>query len=173
MRKINSIEIKFSTYPNVSSRLPDKLHDSILFVISKDGVKRSLYKDKVKFPFILRHAVKVFIFTDILDFSFTIPSEYVYNGADIPHCLEYFVGSKEDIRYLQGALVHDYLLEYKESIYSGLLSECISVAEYRRLTSLVFREVIKQAGTPVIKANIMSWAVDCFQATFNRKAWKL
>ena len=43
--------------------------------------------------------------------------------------------------------------------------------EYRRLTSLIFRHVIKEQGTNTIKANIMSWCVDVFQMV-NRKAWK-
>ena len=49
----------------------------------------------------------------------------------------------------------------------------ISVREYRRLTSLIFRHIIKQQGTNTIKANIMAWGVDVFQMTCNRKNWKV
>ena len=35
----------------------------------------------------------------------------------------------------------------------------------------MYRESIKDTGTGTIKANIMSWFVDVFQATVNRKAW--
>ena len=44
--------------------------------------------------------------------------------------------------------------------------------EYRKLTSLAFREVVKKSGTNTIKANIMSFSVDVYQKFFNRKEWK-
>jgi hypothetical protein len=52
-----------------------------------------------------------------------------------------------------------------------VLFEKISKKEYRRLTSLIFRELIKKQGTNVIKANVMSWCVDVFQM-FNIRSWK-
>ena len=49
----------------------------------------------------------------------------------------------------------------------------ITVAEYRRLTSLIFRDLLKTYGTKTVKSNIMSGAVQMFQATFNRHEWKI
>lgn len=42
--------------------------------------------------------------------------------------------------------------------------------DYRRLTSLAFREVLKNSGEKTIKANIMAWCVDVYQMN-HRKEW--
>lgn len=72
-------------------------------------------------------------------------------------------------------MVHDYLLEFKFYIMEQVINKNsflpISKKEYRRLTSLIFRHIIKKQGTNVIKSNIMSYCVDVFQM-FNRKGWK-
>ena len=65
------------------------------------------------------------------------------------------------------------MLEFKKYILKEVLYNMMSVSEYRRLTSLVFREKLKEQGTNVIKANIMSWAVDVFQHYGNKKEWKI
>ena len=108
--------------------------------------------------------------TTTKDIQIDIEENYVFNGSDIPAGLEFLVGSKEDIRFLKGALPHDYVLEHKEK-FKESFGEELSTAEFRRLTSLMFREVIKRTGTGTIKANIMAWCVDVFQMTLNRRAW--
>ena len=67
-------------------------------------------------------------------------------------------------------MVHDYMLEFKSYIFQQVLENKLKVKEYRRLTSLIFRHIIKNQGTGTIKANIMSWCVDVFQMT-QRKEW--
>ena len=69
-------------------------------------------------------------------------------------------------------MIHDYLLEFKQHIMVNVLNKTMSIKEYRRLTSLIFREKIKNQGTGTIKANIMAWCVDVFQMSFNKKEWK-
>lgn len=54
-----------------------------------------------------------------------------------------------------------------------VLERSISIKEYRRLTSLIFRHILKKQGTNTIKANIMSWAVQVFQATINFRQWRI
>lgn len=169
-QKIELLDVRFNIKPDIHIRLPDYEADTKK-IISKDGEERSLYEDKILYPFLLKNDVIVTVFTDILKFSFKLPAGYVYNGADIPHPLEYFVGSREDIRFLQGALVHDYMLEFKAYIFNQVLNGCFRINEYIRLTSLIFRHVIKEAGTNTILANVMSWCVDIYQKTINRKAW--
>ena len=68
-------------------------------------------------------------------------------------------------------MIHDYILEFKTYIKKEVLKEELSTKEYRRLTSLIFRQKLKDAEVGTIKANIMSYCVDVFQM-FNFKGWK-
>ena len=68
-------------------------------------------------------------------------------------------------------MVHDYMLENKKLIHDEILNKCISIKEYRRLTSLIFREILKASGVNVLKANVMAWFVDIYQRIFSR-GWK-
>ena len=139
-------------------------------VISEDDTK-TLVKNKKKYPFELFNTVQVNIETDKLNFTFNIFKGYTWNGADIPRFLWRLVGSRTDNDFLVASMVHDYMLEFKIFIMKEVLFEKISKKEYRRLTSLIFRELIKKQGTNVIKANVMSWCVDVFQM-FNIRSWK-
>lgn len=158
------LNVKWLSEPNVGTRQIKDGDD-------KTGKRTTLLQDKINFPFISEVACSLLIQTTLKDIQIDIEEHYVYNGSDIPAGLEFFVGSKEDIRFLKGALPHDYVLEHKKQFKDAFGAE-LSTAEFRRLTSLMFREVIKNTGTGTIKANIMSWCVDVFQMTLNRRAWK-
>ena len=106
-------------------------------------------------------------------FSFKIKKNYIWNGADIPRCFWRLIGSRTDNAYLKASMVHDFMLEHKKYIMEETLKNSMSVKEYRRITSLIFRQILKDTGTNTIKANVMSWCVDVFQMTLNRKGWKL
>jgi len=140
-------------------------------VISENDSKE-LVKEKKKFPFKLDNHVIVTVFTSLRKFSFRIKASYIWNGADIPKTLFIF-GQSKDNHYLIASMIHDFLLEKKDFIYKEVLKECIEICEYRRLTSLIFREILKMHKTNVIKANCMAWAVDFFQTTVNKRAWKI
>ena len=90
---------------------------------------------------------------------------------DIPKTL-FWIGQSKDNNYLIASMVHDFLLEKKEDIFKNKLLNTLTVKEYRRLTSLIFRQILKDQKTNVIKANIMAWCVDIFQATVNKKQWE-
>lgn len=158
MKKNKVAGVKFNVSPKVGVRVIDKC----------DGA--DLIKNKKKFPFKLNNDVIVTVFTDKFNFSFKIKSDYIWNGADIPKPL-WWVGSGKDNDYLIASMVHDFMLEFKEYIYKEVLKECIRVNEYRRLTSLVFREILKDSDISCFKANVMAFCVDIFQMTVNRKAW--
>lgn len=128
-------------------------------------------KNKKKYPFELKKDVHVTVITSKRMFEVLIKKGYRWNGADIPKCLFIF-GQSKDNNYLHASMVHDYLLEHKGYVFNDVLNNELTVAEYRRLTSLIFREILKDEKTNVIKANIMAWAVDMFQATANRKQWE-
>ena len=96
----------------------------------------------------------------------------MWNGADIPRALWRIVGSRTDNQFLIASMLHDYLLEFKAYMIKEVLENQITVNEYRRLTSLIFREKLKHQGVNTIKANIMAWAVDVFQI-WNKRGWNL
>ena len=105
------------------------------------------------------------------NFKFSIFNGYTWNGADIPRFFWRIIGSRTDNDFLIASMIHDYLLEFKFYVMSEILNNQMQPKEYRRLTSLIFRHIIKEQGTNTIKANIMAWCVDVFQI-FNRKEWK-
>jgi len=166
------LTITFSATPEVRVR-----------VIAADD-DAELIKEKKKFPFKLDNDVVVTVLTfqpnpnglkttnppsapPLRTFEFVITAGYIWNGADIPRCLWALVGASKDNDFLIASMVHDYLLEFKRLRPIGM-----TMPEYRRLTSLIFREILKMQNTPVIKANFMSGTVDLFQKHFNRTAWK-
>lgn len=128
---------------------------------------------KIKYPFELFNSIKVTILTDIRTITFDIYNGYTWNGADIPRILWRIVGSRTSNEFLIASMLHDYMLEFKKYILKEFLYNMMTVSEYRRLTSLVFREKLKEQGTNTIKANIMAWAVDVFQHYGNRKGWNI
>lgn len=152
--------VDISPKPKVKIRVIDK--DDPEFVI----------KSKKKYPFILANTIKVTIIEkkNGLNFDFEIPKGYIWNGADIPKTLFIF-GQSKDNNYLLASMVHDFMLEHRAYIFKYVLKKSITVDEYRKLTSLVFRKILKDEKTNVIKANIMAWCVDVYQMTVQRKQW--
>lgn len=142
-----------------------------LRVIDRDDTDK-IKKEKSKFPFKLHNDVIVTVDTDERRFSFKIKKGYIWNGADIPRCFWRLVGSRTDNAFLTASMVHDFMLENKKFIMEEVLKNSMFVKEYRRLTSLIFRQILKDTGTGTIKANVMAWCVQIFQSTFNRKEWK-
>lgn len=151
--------VSFDIVPSVKVRVIES-NDSEQIICSKK-----------KFPFELDNPVQVFVETSLRKFKFSIFNGYTWNGADIPRFFWRIIGSRTDNDFLIASMLHDYLLEFKFYIMSEILNNQIQPKEYRRLTSLIFRHVIKEQGTNTIKANVMAWCVDVFQI-FNRKEWK-
>lgn len=151
----------------------------VIFSPEPETVNREIYdddfcevkKDKIKFPYELKNAVVVTVITNKRTFSFSIYNGYTWNGADIIVFLWRIVGSRFNPEFRRASMVHDFMLEFKEYIFQQVLENKLKVKEYRRLTSLIFRHIIKNQGTGTIKANIMSWCVDVFQMV-HRKEWQ-
>ena len=148
----------------------DSLPDVRVRVINNDDVKE-LIESKKKYPFELYNSILVKVITTKRQFDFTVFNGYTWNGADIPRFFWRIIGSRTDNDFLIASMLHDYLLEFKAYILNEVLKKEIKPNEYRRLTSLIFRHVIKEQGTNTIKANVMSWCVDVFQM-FNWRAWR-
>lgn len=171
MRKEKVLSVVYDVKPDYFDRHVEYGDDKII-VYDKKGNRITLAEHKELYPYQLRNEVRFTIETTKRTFLFTIEAGYVWNGADIPPILWFFVGSKDDPKFKIPSMIHDYLLEFKFEILEKVLNNEISVKEYRRLTSLSFRQSLKDEGTKTIKSNIMSGAVQFFQATINAREWK-
>ncbi len=170
MAKEQVLYIIFNETPETRDRRI-YVKDYNIAVNDKKGNIITLAEDKKLYPFKLDNTVDVTIRTDRRVIEFKIPAEYRWNGADIPKILWLFVGSQYNPEFKIPSMIHDYMLEFKSAIFSTL--EDISIADYRRLTSLAFRQALKNEDVKTIKSNIMSGCVQLFQATFNRGEWKI
>lgn len=148
----------------------DSIPDVRVRVINTDDEKE-IIDSKKKYPFELFSSLLVKISTTRRNFEFTIFNGYTWNGADIPRFFWRIIGSRTDNDFLIASMLHDYLLEFKTYMINEILENKLTKKEYRRLTSLVFRHVIKEQGTNTIKANVMAWCVDVYQM-FNRSNWQ-
>ena len=134
------------------------------------GDSQTVIESKTKYPFKLHNSITVCILTTKRSFQFCIHNGYTWNGADIPRLLWRLIGSRTDNEFLLASMVHDFMLDFKQKIITEDLNNAVTYEEYRRLTSLIFREIIKDTGTNTLKANIMSFFVDLFQKF--QKSWK-
>lgn len=159
MKKEQVKSIEFNKTPDVRIR------------VIKDTDTEATKQAKIKYPFELFNTVTVTIITDRRKFEFDIYNGYTYNGSDIPQFLWSLVGSRTDTQFLIGALLHDYILQFRKYMIKEILHNEISAKEYIRLTSLIFREQLKKNKVKTVKANIMSWFVNTYQVFFNRKQW--
>lgn len=166
------LSINYTEYPIYIDRKPEENDDKVI-VLDKKGNRITLAEHKKLYPYEVKNEVTWKISTTLRDFSFTIPAGYVWNGADIPSLLWVFVGSKDSPEFKIPSMIHDFMLEFKEYIYSNVLMKSISVKDFRRLTSLTFRQSLKDNGAKTVKSNIMSGCVQGFQAIFNRKEWNI
>lgn len=153
------ISIKIEPYPDI--------RDRDIFDTDVEEIKLQ----KIKYPYEIFNTVTVFIETNKRKFDFNVYNGYYWNGADIIKPLWILVGSRYNPEFRIPSMVHDYILQFRKYILKEVLHDEMTGSEYRRLTSLIFRELLKKQGTNIIKSNIMSWTVDVFQHYFNRKQW--
>jgi len=166
------LNVSFDVEPDVRPRFREE-KDKDVKVISKTGKEMSLWDEKKKYPFKVDNDIIVTVTTNKRAFSFKIQGGYAWNGADIPTPVTLFVGAKTDVSFLIPSLVHDYSIEYLTEILIISLDNKISVSEYRRLTSLILRQLFKDYGAGTIKANTMTGFVQFWQCTFASGQWKV
>lgn len=171
MEREKILSVKTDVIPIFCDRRIEQDDENII-VYDKKGNRITLAQHKRLYPYELKNDVRVCVETNFRSFIFTIEAGYFWNGADIPSFLWFFVGSKDNPEFKLPSMIHDYMLEFKFDILKEVLNEEITINQYRRLTSLIFRQALKNDGTKTIKSNIMSGAVQLFQATLNRKEWK-
>lgn len=159
-------EIKEQITEILLSEIPD-----VRIRVINDKDPKAIKDNKRKYPFEIFNTIKVTIKTTKREFSFDIPKGYTWNGSDIPKFFWRIIGSRTSNDFLMSSLLHDYVLDMRTFIMSKCIKEPITINEYRRLTTLIFREKLKLQGVNTIKANIMGCAVDMFQI-INSRNWK-
>lgn len=115
----------------------------------------SLEKLSIKeYPFICKTDLNIAIFDKKKqkNYKFSIPKGYCWNGSDIPRIFWRLVGSKSEPQYLIASCLHDFICEKHNIIDND-----------RRLSSMIFRACLLEAGVSKLKANIMAESVDLFQ----------
>ena len=81
-----------------------------------------------------------------------MPKGYTWDGASIPFGFRWILGGKGNPKFLVPSCVHDRMCEEK-----GL------VKYNRRLSSIIFKELLISCGCGKTRANIMFGAVDNYQ----------
>lgn len=112
-------------------------------------------QDKKEKPYINKIAVTFTV--DYLGtvYVIEIPRGYKWNGANIPRCFWWLIGSMGESEFLNPSMIHDKLTERK----------CL-IAYDRQLSSIIFRELLIASGVSKFKANIMYKSVDVYQKLF-------
>lgn len=153
------ISINFDKTPDIRIRVID------------DADTEPTKQNKIKYPFELFNTIMVHILTNKRMFRFDIPIGFVWDGATINRIFWRIIGSKTDNSFLISSMLHDYLLDEAIHIINKHIKEKISINEYICLTTLIFKEELKNQGVNKIKANIMGSAVHIFQLCLKKK-WK-
>lgn len=139
----NKVKISFDKVPKVCVRY---------FVPFMSDEER---KSIEKYPFINKADLKVVI-TDKkldLDYIFTIPKGYCFDGASIPKGFWNLIGAPTDNRFLIPAMVHDTLCEHHNYINCD-----------RALSTNVFNALLEASEVNPLKRCVMKNAVACFQS---------
>lgn len=133
------------------------------------GEPITLWEEKMRYPYKTKVASTLYIITSKRNVALKLlldGDSFVWNGQNIITCLWSLLRmSKHSPEGLQASKWHDSLL-YKKKEYMAELRKSdpnLKVNEYRRLTSLIFRQFLLNNGVPKIKAYIMAWFVDQWQ----------
>lgn len=113
----------------------------------REEKKEKPYLNKLEVTFTVNYLGTVYVID--------IPRGYTWNGANIPRCFWWLIGSMGESSFLNPSMVHDILTEKK----------CL-VAYDRQLSSIIFRELLIASGVSKLKANIMYKSVDIYQKLF-------
>jgi len=85
-------------------------------------------------------------------YTILVKKDYTWDGATIPFGFRWIIGAKGSPQFLIPSMVHDILCENKNLINHN-----------RKLSSLVFKELLVACGSTRAKAHLMYLAVDNFQ----------
>ena len=171
-RLITVYEIPEFTEGDPYIRVPSTI-DRAVSTIREDretGEYITLWEEKLRYPYKTKVASKLIVKTTKRAYTFILKlddsSSFCWNGQNLPVALWSFLGiSKDSSCGLTASKWHDNLLYYKKEFLKEIREEIphYTTGEFRRLTSLIFRQLLINNGVGRIKAGIMSYFVDMWQ----------
>ena len=130
----------------------------------------TLWEEKLRYPYCTKVASKIVVKTCTRKYSFVLKldenSQYFWNGMNVPKIFWSTLGMSKDSPYgWVASKWHDNLLQNKQEFLNQIreIVPGYTVGEFRRLTSLIFRQLLINNSVPKWKAYIMSFAVDFWQ----------
>lgn len=116
-------------------------------------------KDIQKKPFLNKRSVNFYIKYNNKTYNLFIPKGYTWDGASIPFGFRWILGGKGNPSFLIPSMVHDEMCENKHLIDNN-----------RKLSSIIFYNLLLACQCSKLKAKIMYLAVDNYQKL--AKGWK-
>lgn len=129
----------------------------------------TLWEEKMRYPYKTLVSSELHVKTNFHEYVVSLILDkggFFWNGQNIPAPLWSFIKlSKHSPEGLQASKWHDSLLYKRKEYYKEFKKENESLTpnEFRRLTSLIFRQLLINNGVGAKKAAIMSWLVDVWQ----------
>jgi hypothetical protein len=167
------IDISFSEEPKPRNRTKNK-NDKKIIIDYK--TETTLYDDKCKYPSVFDNEFTVCVRTNLRIFYFPVHYRYRWNNADIWGFLQIIaMCSKDDRRVILGSGLHDYLLDYRQLLFTFIKAQHpdLTASEFRWLTSDIFGYTIESQGMPRVRAVAMKNTVDFFQKNAVGADWEL
>lgn len=131
----------------------------------------TLWEEKFRYPYKTVKATKLVVKTSERELVFILKlsenKSFIWNGANIPCIFWSLLRISKDSPYgWVPSKWHDNLLYFKKEFLEEV-RKCDSyytVSEFRRLTSLIFRQLLMNNGISKVKAYVMAWFVDMWQS---------
>lgn len=154
--------------------------DMQICTIRKDretGRYISLWEEKLLYPYKTKVQSRLTVVTNIRTYELdlfladtddtTKEKCFIWNGSNIPSFLWSILKiSKDSPQGLVASKWHDNLLYKRQYFLDDIRTRYDSnftASQYRRFTSLIYRELLKKMGVNTIEANIMSYILNLFQ----------
>ena len=129
----------------------------------------TLWEEKLRYPYKTKVATKLFVKTTEREITFVLKlkeGSFCWNGQNLPRIFWSILGiSRDSSCGLVASKWHDNLLYYKKEFLKEIRKNdsYFKVGEFRRLTSLIFRQLLINNGVSKVKASLMSYFVDMWQ----------
>ena len=129
----------------------------------------TLWEEKMRYPYKTKVASELYVVTNKHEYFLKlhlVDGSYFWNGGNVLKCLWSLIGiSRHSPEMLQASKWHDIFIQEKNDYYRKFkeFSPKMTTRQYRRMTSLIFRQLLINNGVGRVKASIMSWFVDQWQ----------
>lgn len=142
---------------------------STMRIDRETGEYITLWEEKLRYPYCTRVASRITVKTNLRKYKFTLKLDgdsFIWNNCNIPVAAWSILGMSKDSPYgLVASKWHDNLLYRKQEFLNEVREQVpgYTIGEFRRLTSLIFRQLLINNGVSRWKAVLMSEAVDLWQ----------